>query len=72
LLGDAGAAGSEQGDECRTIEEVFISCNEGFGGAIERYGCNDDCTRCLVGGRRWNGNCEFWHCDDGTVVPGPP
>jgi hypothetical protein len=71
--------GALNGRECEVVEDVFISCEEGFGGAVFNVACNDSCTECLGGpwtvGRHepyTSTDCEAWTCVDGTAQPGIP
>ena len=80
LAGAGGAGGSRfAGAACEQVEDVFISCEEGFGGAVFNTACNDSCTACLGGpwtvGRHapyTKQDCEDWSCVDGKVETGAP
>jgi hypothetical protein len=76
-VGGAGHGGAPAGLPCEATEDVFISCEEGYGGASYNYACNDSCTSCLEG--PWTvGRYEpftrkddcAWSCVDGEQKRG--
>jgi hypothetical protein len=77
----AGGAGGARvdGAACELVEDFFISCEEGAGGATYETACNASCTECL-GGPWTVGNyepfrsheCEVWTCVDSRAQPGLP
>jgi hypothetical protein len=81
--GVGGAGGAHEpdiiGSACERIEDVFISCEDGFGGATFNIACNDSCTACLGGpwtvGRHepyTSTDCDAWTCVDGTAQADRP
>lgn len=68
------SAGGAAPAACQLTEDVFISCEEGYGGALFQIACTDDCSSCMGGpwtvGRHapyTNEHCDFWSCVDGRV-----
>ena len=76
-VGGAGHGGAPVGLPCEVTEDVFISCEEGYGGASYNFACNDACTSCLEGpwtvGRyepfTRKDDCD-WTCVDGEQQRG--
>lgn len=48
-VGGAGHGRAPVGLPCEATEDVFISCEEGYGGGSYNFACNDSCTSCLEG-----------------------
>ena len=73
LLGTGGAGGAGGAAACETLEDVFISCEEGYGGALAQSGCDASCSNCIAGGwtvgrhGRWTRDDCVWQCVDGVV-----